>query len=238
MILLSLLNLVTMTEKEKTDMEKDLCPDCGQSLYEDPFKERRDEAEKVYEDSSESNSDQVEILIKAIAMFRKLAEEGDVESCLRLGDIYEGIDRYDESLEFYEKAAEMGSPRGQYDYWGIVSEYCHYDKELLKKGFAYLLKAVESGYPYACFDLGNAYEEGIGVKPDIQEAIRWYEKDSEGAEGGFSAYHLGEIYWLGERVKKDKEKALYWFDVAVKKGYTDKEDIKAIIQADEESHLA
>lgn len=201
------------------------------------FEKRREKAEQAIEKSREAESPE-----EAVALFREgldiyeaLAKEGDVESYLRLGDLYEEIDRYEDSLKAYEKAAEKGSSRGQYDYWGVASEYFHYDEEILKKGFAYLLKAVDSGHPFASYDLASAYEEGIGVEPDMEKAILFYEKATEGEEGGFAAFRLGEIYWLGELVEKDKEKAFHWFDVAVNKGYIDKEEIKDIIAAEEGS---
>lgn len=204
-----------------------------ENLQEKTFEERREKAEKAIEEAREAakDDDKKSLFLEGMAIYRTLAGEGDIESLLRLGDIFEELDQYEDSLLCYEEAAEKGSPRGQYDYWGIASEYFPYDEKKLKKGFAYLLEAARSNYPFSHFDLGKAYEFGIGVEEDMEKAISYYEKATEGEEGGFAAYSLGEVYLTGEKVKQDKEKARHWFNLAIEKGYTDQDEVKAIFEA-------
>ena len=46
----------------------------------------------------------------------------------------------------------------------------------------WLLKAAESGYPYAQRKLGDIYVLGLGVKPDFDRAKRWYSKAAENGD--------------------------------------------------------
>ena len=54
------------------------------------------------------------------------------------------------------------------------------------------------------------YENGIGVKKDNDEAVKWYR---EAAEQGHAdaQYNLGYMYEKGLGVKKDKAEAEKWF---------------------------
>ncbi|MEZ5583511.1 MAG: SEL1-like repeat protein [Candidatus Competibacteraceae bacterium] len=42
-----------------------------------------------------------------------------------------------------------------------------------------MLKATESGNKDALFDLGMAYFEGVGVEPDVKQALAWLKKADE-----------------------------------------------------------
>ena len=54
------------------------------------------------------------------------------------------------------------------------------------------------------------YENGLGVKQDINKAIELYTKESEN-NSDQAKYNLGYIYENGLGVKKDKSKAEYWY---------------------------
>ena len=48
--------------------------------------------------------------------------------------------------------------------------------ELLLPRLAYRLVPNVMGEPLAMYALGTCYEAGVGVPPDVDEAVKWYRK--------------------------------------------------------------
>jgi enhanced entry protein EnhC len=70
----------------------------------------------------------------------------------------------------------------------------------------------------AQFDIGQMYQHGIGVKKDIEEAIKYYQL-AAAQENLPSEYNLGMIYLLGDDgVEPDYKLALKWLNDAAFKG--------------------
>ena len=68
-------------------------------------------------------------------------------------------------------------------------------------------------YAPAQISLAFAYHQGLGVKQDDNEAVRWWRLASE--QGNAQAhYHLGSAYEVGIGVASDKVIAYMWFEVA------------------------
>ena len=63
------------------------------------------------------------------------------------------------------------------------------------------------------------YSEGVGVKKDFGEAIKWYEKAVKN-EFGASANNLGLLYKNGQGVKASHEQAYKYFKFAAEHGDT------------------
>jgi len=79
----------------------------------------------------------------------------------------------------------------------------------------YLL--AKKGDPKAQYNVALIYEHGKGVKPNIAEAMRWYEKAAK--QGNAKAqYNLASIYHRkGDKGESHAyEKAKYWYEKAVK----------------------
>lgn len=77
--------------------------------------------------------------------------------------------------------------------------------------------AAEQGHDEAQYRLGNMYRTGIGVAPDFETAIHWYELAAE--QGNANAqYHLGDMYREGLGVAPDFEKATHWYELAAEQG--------------------
>jgi TPR repeat protein len=85
------------------------------------------------------------------------------------------------------------------------------------------IKALNSFYALAKkgdveaqFNVGMIYANGKGVKADISEAMRWYEKAAK-QESGASQYNLAQIYYLkGQQGESHAyEKAKYWYEKAI-----------------------
>lgn len=131
------------------------CPNCGAPLEEanepsEEVKKRREAAKAVLE----GDGDDPDELYEAIETLTELADGGDLESQLVLGNAYPDIlDDEDEALHYYEMAAKQGSARGQYLYWALARENHLDDPEVRAKALHYLALAAEAGDSEAIKDL-------------------------------------------------------------------------------------
>lgn len=85
-------------------------------------------------------------------------------------------------------------------------------------------KLAELGEGHAMFELGQAYQKGMGVEKNMDEANRWYRSGFETlnkeAEGGdiVAMVYLGVEYAKGRGVPENREKAAMWLRRAKDKG--------------------
>lgn len=77
---------------------------------------------------------------------------------------------------------------------------------------------AELGDALAQFKLGQALENGDGIKEDLPKAFYWHEKSA--TQGNLEAMiSLGSMYRNGKGTTKDYAKALIWFKRAADKGH-------------------
>jgi putative methionine-R-sulfoxide reductase with GAF domain len=72
-----------------------------------------------------------------------------------------------------------------------------------------LKKFASQGDPVAQYALGARYAQGVDVKQDHAEAVRWLTKAAEQGHVGAQAA-LGAYYWAGRGVPADLNKAYFW----------------------------
>ncbi len=82
---------------------------------------------------------------------------------------------------------------------------------------AALAEAAKKGDPLAFFEIGAVYTEGRGVKADLAEAAKWYQK---AADAGIAPaeYRLASLYEKGTGVDRDLGKAKALYEKAAEKG--------------------
>ena len=86
-----------------------------------------------------------------------------------------------------------------------------------KLALEYYRKAAEQNYASAQNSLGRAYELGLGVPRDDQQAVAWYRKAAD--QGSAAAQNnLGVMYWYGQGVSADAQQAATWFRKAAEQG--------------------
>jgi len=62
------------------------------------------------------------------------------------------------------------------------------------------------------------YAQGYGVKPNIEEAIKWYQRAAQ--KGNAKAQlNMGALYAEGNGVEKNDIEAVEWYRKAAKDGY-------------------
>ncbi|MBY0264346.1 MAG: sel1 repeat family protein [Holosporales bacterium] len=76
-----------------------------------------------------------------------------------------------------------------------------------------LLLQAAQGNERSSYQLGLAYLEGQGVRKNLEEAARWFQKAAD-KEFPPAQYNLGVMYCKGEGVKKNLEEAARWFQKA------------------------
>jgi putative methionine-R-sulfoxide reductase with GAF domain len=82
-------------------------------------------------------------------------------------------------------------------------------KEPLIETVEDLRKYAAQGDPVAQYALGARYAQGVDVKQDQAEAVRWFTKAAEQGHVGAQAA-LGVYYWAGRGVPVDLGKAYFW----------------------------
>ena len=125
------------------------------------------------------------------AEYEKLIKKSPDE-LLKQGEQAEEANDYDKALEFYKKAADMGSAEAMY-YIANVYYNEDYDEYDVEKSAAWIKKSAEAGYAEAMGDLGLMYECGEGVEENLQLAKEWYIRGSKLGDSD-SMNNLGSLY--------------------------------------------
>jgi TPR repeat protein len=94
--------------------------------------------------------------------------------------------------------------------------------------FSTLLKGAAAGDAYAQLNLGAAYDNGIGVKRDLDKALYWYQQAAEQgvAEAQYNLAHLLVAEELSATV------AAEWMLKAAEQGLSDAEYLMGVIYAE------
>ena len=69
----------------------------------------------------------------------------------------------------------------------------------------------------SCCRRAGMYHEGVGVKKDKEEAVRWLRK-AAGHGDSASQYNLGMSFMEGDGVTKDVREGLVWIQKAAEQG--------------------
>ena len=88
------------------------------------------------------------------------------------------------------------------------------------KAFEWFLKAADAGEPFAMGQVAERSYVGMGVKPDIVEAVRWAHAAAD-LDEPLGQFVLGNIYTEAFRDNRwtDLEKGVAWYRRAAEQGY-------------------
>jgi tetratricopeptide (TPR) repeat protein len=93
-------------------------------------------------------------------------------------------------------------------------------QEARGQDIAAMRESALKGDVAAQFQMGQAYEDGMGVETDNRQAANWYEKAAQ--QGHTNAmFRLGLLYGRGRGVAKDLPAAVKWLQKADEKGHPD-----------------
>lgn len=117
----------------------------------------------------------------------------------------------DNALKYHLLAAEKGDADSMNDLGFIYSRNGpHYDAG---KAYFWYHKGVKAGSIDAMNGFGICHLNGIGVKQNIDQAIRWYERAAEYGNGRAHA-NLADLYLDGIWVQQNLDKALKHYQQA------------------------
>lgn len=177
-------------------------------------------------------------LEQAVETIKKTAEQGDAAAQYKLGVLYlQGLGMMQNSVRacyWYRKAAEQGQMEAQYMLGlmfskgeGVPQDFVQarqwWEKAAAQKDTTgdnnVILHANGSFYfnPYitgmAEYNLGELYNNGLGVGQDEDQARQWWEKAA--ARGFITAQlRLGYLYYQGKGVRQDYGMARQWWEKA------------------------
>lgn len=153
------------------------------------------------------------------------ADMGNGELALWVGEIYQGghvdglneVESVRKAFEWWEKAAELGNPRGWTDI-GLVYQHSTVPgggaaygdiEENPEKAVEYIKKADEAGDMKAPRYLGLLYEK----EKNYEKALEYFEKSAQSGDLT-STYYSGKYYLEGIGTETDYAKALEYLTSA------------------------
>lgn len=143
------------------------------------------------------------------------AEQGNSTAQYLVSGLFDrgrGVPRSrEEALKWLSAAAHQGVPEAE----GDLGYY--YLKDSPGEAVIWLQRASEKGIAGAQAQLGKLFEEGRGVKKDIEAAAQWYREAAEQDHIKAQAY-LGRLYLHGKGIPKDLVQAYMWLSLAAEKG--------------------
>jgi len=114
--------------------------------------------------------------LKAVQVWRPLAQAGDREAQYRLGVMYaegKGVAPNDaDAALWFERAAEQGEAMAQYNLGASYAEGTGVRKDMAAAA-KWFRRAADQGVPLAQLNLGLLYAGGNGVPMDNVEALKW-----------------------------------------------------------------
>ncbi|RXJ86188.1 tetratricopeptide repeat protein [Arcobacter sp. CECT 8985] len=151
---------------------------------------------------------------KALEYFKKGAKLKNYDCNLIMGDIYlKGYLNLQKSkskaISYYEKIAYLNKDLAFY-----VAYYYVNDKKDYKKAAKYFSMSLNRKTGKGYFELAYLYENGLGVKQDVLQAVQFYDKAYSLAKDKQAAFKIAEILHYGKgNVPKRVDLAKQWYKV-------------------------
>lgn len=97
------------------------------------------------------------------------------------------------------------------------------EKPDFSKAMPLLLTEANRGNGYACYDLGQMHQQGLGCEENEEEAQRWFSMALEAfrnaeqttKKSGYLRYRIGKCYAYGHGTEQNYEESARWFQRAV-----------------------
>ena len=162
-------------------------------------------------------------IVRAEQMLTELAEAGDAQSFVDLGDLYrDGIfvaTDVPKAVGFYERASALNFNAGTTRLAGLYLAGAEGVPINVKRSLEYYNEAVEGGSTGAMRSLADLYLEGRILSPDPQQAIDLLERAATFGDSA-SAERLATIYAQNDPFPADYDKVKSYLDLALAMGNT------------------
>ena len=151
---------------------------------------------------------------------------GDAEAQYQLAMRYiygDGVEEDNKkAADLLEQSALQGHGEASY-HLGVCYHYGHGVEADLRTAYELYLRSAWLGYGKGFSMVGEFYAEGICVRQNYPEAMKWFHstrKSGDPAAMGYAEYWLGRCYENGWGVPADQETAKNWYEEAVSHGET------------------
>lgn len=131
--------------------------------------------------------------------------------------------KYQDALQLFQKAADLGSPNG---YWGLAYLYRLGPAGVEKNASLadeHTKKAALMGFARAAMKFGKTWEQFCKNQDFTEaEAREWQNRNLRAARAGYASeqYNLGIIYQHGFGVEKNLATAREWLEKAASQDHT------------------
>jgi TPR repeat protein len=154
---------------------------------------------------------------KAVTFFEAAAAKGESYAMNSLARLYaagDGVPQDKEkAIDLFLQAAAQGNTYAYNNLGYLLAEDGEADRAL-----PLFQASAEAGDVYGYNNMGYAYQRGIGVEPDLEQAIGWYERAAKGGQPN-APINLGFIYRQGgPGLAPDPQRAAFWFAEAASGG--------------------
>ncbi len=154
---------------------------------------------------------------KAVTFFEAAASKGESYAMNSLARLYAAgedvpLDQ-EKAIDLYLRAAAQGNTYAYNNLGYLLAEDGEEERAL-----PLFQASAEAGDVYGYNNMGYAYQNGIGVEPDLTQAITWYERAARGGQPN-APINLGFIYRDGgPGIAADPARAAFWFAEAASRG--------------------
>ena len=165
----------------------------------------------------------------AIVFLHTGCDEGDLQSCAILGNLYyAGLGVVKDlrlALTYSELACKNNIPLGC-----VIEGLVYFDNqetdsqktiENKKKAFDLFEKACLNDGPVGCQQLALMYDNGEVVEQNFSKAIEYYDLACQSKQLGRSCVRMAQLYNRGQGTKQDYKKAAHGYQIACSQGLTD-----------------
>lgn len=125
---------------------------------------------------------------------------------------------YQDALEYYKKAAELGNLKAYHNMGCIYFERANYNKEDRPMAFLCFQKCAEHNIPQSYLMLAKCYLHGYGVDVDYRKCFELTKKAADMNHPEAQCF-LGLLYQEGKGVVQDTEKFLIYLKKAAENNY-------------------
>ncbi len=157
----------------------------------------------------------------ALAVFSVAAGEAHPLAAMTLAELYEGQVLPErgpaDALPFYAIAAEAGVAEAQVALGAILTDGAPGVEPDPYQGARWYRMAAAQGNTDAAFELGWAFENGLGVPRDPITAARWYNRAIDAGSTN-ALNNLGYLYANGTGVPRDEARAVALYRQAAELG--------------------
>ncbi|CAI2166987.1 12306_t:CDS:2 [Funneliformis geosporum] len=187
------------------------------------------QAEQYFSETFDASDDMNVLIDKLIGLIIKTQDEGNnfnetmhfINQCIYLSNhssssIFECI-----NFEKNENKAFQLFSRASEDNYPIAQVY-------LKAAFKICEDLAEQGFDNAQVFLGCLYDNGEGIKKDLNKSIYWYNKAAEN-KNEIAQYNLGQCYRLGIGIEKNETKAFEYYKLSVEKEYVQSSEKEYVV---------